>query len=300
MEYKSSLYNFEFKDSQNGNCVYNCYNEKYIKLGKYVFEDLLDKSTSELKELLHQRGYISDANDIITMKKNFEEIKRKKHTFSLVVSLTEDCNFACTYCYQDEKNEVIRKNNRMSESKQSSLIRFIEDKMKTYKQLHICWFGGEPLLEIESIKKLTAKIESMALENNCLVSYEMISNGYLLSTEVIEFFSHVNLKRIQITFDGAEDIHNKYRILKNHKGSFKTILKNVKEASLLIHITIRINVQKDNVESVKNLIYLLKQNDLSNKVGIYFAPIENFSDNLCNTDNNILSYEEFSKSWIVI
>jgi radical SAM protein with 4Fe4S-binding SPASM domain len=67
------------------------------------------------------------------------------------------------------------------------------------------FYGGEPLLGIESILNLYVKFKSVKF----IAEYDIITNGYLLNDENIEKLSKLPITTFQITIDDDEYIHNK-------------------------------------------------------------------------------------------
>ena len=92
---------------------------------------------------------------------------------SLILFPTEQCNFRCTYCYEDFKLR------RMSEDVQVGILKLIENRLPNLSSIDISWFGGEPLLAPEIISKINGAIQS-----NCHSELEFSSNittnGYLM------------------------------------------------------------------------------------------------------------------------
>ena len=73
---------------------------------------------------------------------------RLKKRRLLVLSMTEDCNLACSYCYEHHKNK--------SCMPVETAIQAITDCFRDndYDELEINFFGGEPLLEFANIAQI--------------------------------------------------------------------------------------------------------------------------------------------------
>lgn len=82
---------------------------------------------------------------------------------------------------------------------------------------------------------------------------------------------------------------------KNGRPTFYTILNNIKECADLIRITIRVNVDKSNINAVTEVLQILEDNDLKNKVGFYISAVDDIMDDspnsLCFTDNEFSEEE---------
>ncbi|MCK4259258.1 MAG: radical SAM protein [Halanaerobiales bacterium] len=249
-----SLYNIQFKDSNGQTIIYNCLNERFLSIGKYTLETLLNDATEEDLHKLLELNYFMEDEKKQEIIERYKRIKEQKKKFSLVVSVCETCNLACIYCYQASDGQDSLQA-AMSPETEEQLLKFITKIIQDYDQLHICWFGGEPLINLNLIKRLTDQIEAAAKLHNCQVTYEMISNGYIFTKELAEYFTKYDFNRVQITFDGDQDVHDQYRITKGRKGTFEKILQNISQICEYINVTIRINVQKNNIQSVKKLLH---------------------------------------------
>lgn len=163
-------------------------------------------------------------------------------TLSLVIAPTLACNFACPYCYEANLPVTI-----MSEEVEDNIIRFIESYEGVCDNIEICWEGGEPLLAFDTIKSLYTKIESMT--SLSIKRHLIVTNGYLLNSDICKFFNEKKLNLAQITIDGKPDTHNKSRILKSGKPTYDTIIKNIDLLTELVpdcKVVVRTNIHNGN------------------------------------------------------
>ena len=65
------------------------------------------------------------------------------------LAVTQRCNLACDYCYIHEKNSV------MPLAVAEKILNFIFENTPKSEKIDIGFFGGEPLLEFNLIKKIT-------------------------------------------------------------------------------------------------------------------------------------------------
>jgi uncharacterized protein len=157
-------------------------------------------------------------------------------TLALTILVTEKCNFCCPYCY-----EKIDSPADMNQETMDGLIDFINFFMPL-KKIFITWFGGEPLLRFDVIKKLNTRIKDLGVKMSSII----VTNGWLLTSEVVDYLDELNTSTIQVTIEGPPEIHNKTRIHKDHGGSFDVIQKNLDmlmlekkwKGRLLVHFNI--------------------------------------------------------------
>lgn len=115
--------------------------------------------------------------------------------------------------------------------------------------IHITWFGGEPFIELETIKKVVCR-----LKPHLKVFCSAITNGSLLTQEKVELLKKLNFKHLQISVDGFE---NEYEKRKNYsdRTDFDSIIRNISNCiNSEIHVSLRLNIDKDNLHNMVELI----------------------------------------------
>jgi len=157
------------------------------------------------------------------------------------------CNFACSYCYQDEY--APSKGNLTTEII-DSFFAYIHKEFAGRRK-YITVFGGEPLLnspgQKENISYLIRKANAAQLEI-CLVT-----NGYTL-VDYIDILNQGIIREVQITMDGTADVHNARRFMKGGKGTFDKIVAGV-DVCIANNITVnlRMVIDKENIENLADL-----------------------------------------------
>lgn len=202
----------------------------------------------------------------------------------LTIATTTDCNFKCPYCYEEGIT-----GERMDENTEKAIVTYI-DTIKPRK-LDIGWYGGEPLLNFGSIKRLTDEISKLSYIDD--LQYSIVTNGSLLTEDVCHFFRNNHLKNAQITLDGLEEHHNRSRIAKSGEATYTLILSNLDKAMEMLpecHFSIRVNISAVNGKDYPLLYRELHERyrDRSN-FSIYFGFIEDY--NMCGSSNVLKSRE---------
>ncbi|WP_310602962.1 radical SAM protein [Anaerosporobacter sp.] len=156
-------------------------------------------------------------------------------TFMLVINVTEDCNFRCKYCYLSEEYEFTR--NRTSRQMDydvaiKGIDTFFEylHKIKEYipnKKAAITFYGGEPLLEFELVKKLTEYINK---NKPVPIVFNMTTNAYHMTEEVGDFIVENNF-HVAVSLDGSEKNHNRNRVLAGQKGTYEKVIQRLSSFS---------------------------------------------------------------------
>ncbi len=168
-----------------------------------------------------------------------EELKRifnETRTFyEVTFQITENCNMACTYCYQHHKT-----NNKMTfETAKVFIDKLLNDEISwvnTKKNfgISINFIGGEPLLEIELIEKICNYIINKMIEIQhpwlYTLRFSICSNGLLYKTPKIQSFFEKYNRWISFTIsvDGNEELHNSCRIDLSGNGTYSRVISSIR------------------------------------------------------------------------
>ncbi len=266
-----SQYSYLFKNNEkcyvfnSENCFFSEINSRlYTILQDRDYESLDDETLSLLKE---KKILIDDKQANLFYQESkfrYELASYNKDVLSLTLVPTLSCNFSCDYCF-----ELHKRNKTMSQETINDMLIFIEEHIDA-KKINITWYGGEPLIAFEVIKKINTEIKSKI---KIPVYYQsVITNGYLLTDNVVDYFGEQKIKSIQITFDGEEATHNKTRKLHSGKGTFQRIVQNIDNAIFKLQdcqFLIRVNINNDNIDEYISLCKKFKKRWNSKNVHIY-------------------------------
>ena len=157
------------------------------------------------------------------------------------------CNFSCSYCYQES---YLSGSEKLNKEVTDAFFKYVDDNFSDRKK-YITIFGGEPLLpgkEHENkILSLLDGAESRGL------GVAVVTNGYTLESYA-DIFKGRNIREIQVTLDGTEEVHNRRRPLKNGEGTFEMIVKGIdKTLSEGFSVNLRVVVDRENIENLPAL-----------------------------------------------
>jgi len=154
------------------------------------------------------------------------------------------CNFACTYCYQDQYN------NSGQEITVEVIDAFFNYIQKEFagRRKYITIFGGEPLLNSPKQKAFITHILNRSVESKLDVNF--VTNGYALE-DYSQILRTGKIREVQVTLDGTEATHNSRRFLKGGEGTFNKIVRGI-DVCLGNHIDINLRMVIDR-ENINNL-----------------------------------------------
>lgn len=273
-------YAFLFQAESEDNLIYVSRSNAFYKVDGGVYKalevlknegsrELLNELDENVLDFLRRKKILvekdEDENYLLELELKSNIIAYSLQSLGLVVAPTTRCNFACPYCF--EENKGIKK---MSDQTIDNLLEFIKEHVNT-KYLNLVWYGGEPLLAFDVIKKILPRIKKeLSVELNI---HQIITNGYYFNERVVDFFKEYPLDLIQITLDGEKERHDSIRCLKGSgRGTYSQIIENI---DLIVRelpdvrVSLRINLDKNNQESFATIYKNLKNRWNSTKVEVY-------------------------------
>ena len=147
---------------------------------KYSSQDVREAVTELLS--LYEAGqlYTDDIyeNYIIDFKKRQTVVK------ALCLHIAHDCNLACEYCFASE-GEYHGKRALMSFETGKKALDFLVANSGNRVNLEVDFFGGEPLLNWDVVKRLVEYGRSIEEANNKKFRFTLTTNGVLLDDDII-------------------------------------------------------------------------------------------------------------------
>jgi len=209
-----------------------------------------DISDVDFRNELAEKGYLSEeAEEKKLYRTRYLDFldSRSKDEIQLFFVTNYSCNFACTYCYQDQySNPDIQLNNDIIDS----FFNYVKNEFAG-RDKYITVFGGEPLLSSPKQKASIEYLLTKSSDANLDISF--VTNGYNLEN-YIDIFRNKRIREIQVTLDGTEPIHDSRRFLKGGNGTFSEIVNGI-DACLENKITVnlRMVIDKENIENLPDL-----------------------------------------------
>lgn len=265
---KLSMYNILTENEDGTSILCNTHTSAVVALDQEhtkaykLLESGKEISDQEMLTQMFQAGLLinDDMNEKEALLAMNKVCRFSDSSLSLTIAPTLACNFKCPYCYEKGVSYT-----SMSESLINDIGIFFEDTLSQIKELSISWYGGEPLLVLDTIEKITEMFKNK-INNECSYNADMVTNGYLLNADVAQSLKKLDVETVQVTLDGSKRAHDSRRILHSNKATFETILQNIKSCVDIISITVRINVDKDNIKSADEIFDWFDKYGLKGKI----------------------------------
>ena len=238
----------------------------------------LDTEAREAFDLLHENGFLVESRD--ADRRNLDDyltaVKSDTSELNITVLTTLQCNFACDYCFQGDHGDYNERADRMSPAMAARVARWIEGELDRVRpeKFVLTFFGGEPLLNLPVMYDLAERAWQMSTARGVSLFVNIITNGLLLTPEVVERMLPFGLNGIKITLDGDRETHNRMRPLRGGQGTFDRIVENVRAVAGTVRIAIGGNFDESSADSYPALLEYLKRQDFADKLSkIFFKPI---------------------------
>lgn len=264
---------------------------------------LTKKQFAECKDLGFLVPCSLDEGDYISYILNKDRLS--PYALNTFVAFSTECNFGCAYCYEAGQVEARKMTKRIAKK----LLGWYQRKLEngSYKECCIDLYGGEPLLSMPVIEYLLSGLIVISERLGISLVARLVTNGYLLTTNIVNRLIKLRLKEIHITLDGPPAIHNIRRPLKNGKESFGVVFENLISLArngLPIDIVCRISFDKSNLAQIPELLDMIKDNDPGSSIYVYFAAVTQTISQVSNCESfcskNVMSDKEVAKGLIFL
>lgn len=227
---------------------------------------------------LAEHGFIANNRDEERQRLNdyFRDVREDTTQLRVTVMTTLQCNFACDYCFQGDHGDYNKHAAKMSLETAGEVADWIEERLDTLhsNRLSLTFFGGEPLLNLPVVYGLAERAWQITQARGVELFISIITNGLLLTPEVVDRLTPFGLGSVKITLDGDREMHNKMRPLRGGQGTFDKIIGNLRRIAGKIPIAIGGNFDMESAETYPALLDYLKEQEFASSIGkISFKPI---------------------------
>jgi len=262
-------------------------------------------SYSELRDLVGRRSLAALRRGGFLIRSDFDEvdylrIRSQIKRFSgdglyLAVCPTMECNFRCVYCYEADGTRSTGKRLTMDDETIQSLVAFVALKAESVRRVGIVWYGGEPALALGTIAKITGRLRKIFEKTRAEYQGYMITNGYEVTRDKLKLLRELGIGGVQVTLDGCRTIHDRRRPHVSGAGTFDRIIENLTWLKEQLAVTIRINLDKENLESVPHLLeYLTSAGFRNSRVLVTLARVNPHEGACVSAANRCLGFAEFA------
>ncbi|MCX6808157.1 MAG: SPASM domain-containing protein [Candidatus Berkelbacteria bacterium] len=210
------------------------------RIAEALSSDNTDDDTVAAIEYLLQSGLIvtAEADESAELAKLQSKILQRPSIDTLYLLLTDNCNFACNYCFF--KGSYCDPNEKLSDMTNeiaiSSLRQFAKHLKKASEypdfkpsEPSVVFYGGEPFLNTEvffaAVEEIAAMKKSGLLPNDLAININ--TNASLIDDEIAAFCAKHEIE-VDVSLDGYKSVNDACRVWRgNGKGTFDDIIRGI-------------------------------------------------------------------------
>lgn len=195
------------------------------KTAQYLSGDTTELTDEEIKEILTDVEGLK-AQGLLYKEEVSAYPLKSNEVKALCLHICHDCNLRCRYCFADE-GAYHAAREMMSDETAKAAIDFLIRESGNRKVLEVDFFGGEPLMNLDVIKRTVAYAKAEAAKVGKRFLFTTTTNGLLLDDDAINFFNE-EMENVVLSLDGRAEIHDAVRKTVNGKGSFAVVIDKIK------------------------------------------------------------------------
>ena len=141
---------------------------------------------------------------------------------ALCLHVAHTCNLNCSYCFASQgKYHGDRAVMSFEVGKQA--LDFLMDHSGSRTNLEVDFFGGEPLMNWDVVKRLVEYARSVEKERGKNFRFTLTTNGMLIDDDVIDFANR-EMSNVVLSLDGRKEVHDRFRVDYAGRGSWEQIV----------------------------------------------------------------------------
>lgn len=224
---------------------------------------------------------------------------------ALVLNITNQCNLACTYCYEFGADKIATPQGKpkyMTLETAKASVDFLLTQSAGRQAVHITFFGGETLMNFKLLREVVGYAREQAAMQGRGIGFSLTTNATLLTEEIIDFLAD-NEIGVTVSMDGPADLQDKRRVDKRGRGTYAMIEPRLRKL-IARHKTRAITARVTLTEGVTDVVRIYRhlKDDLGfDEVG--FAPVTNSGDQAYAIDDSgmdgvLAAFHELADEWL--
>ena len=141
---------------------------------------------------------------------------------ALCLHIAHTCNLNCSYCFASQ-GKYHGDRALMSFEVGKRALDFLVENSGGRTNLEVDFFGGEPLMNFDVVKRLVAYARSIEKQAGKNFRFTLTTNGVLIDDDVIDF-ANKEMSNVVLSLDGRKEVHDRFRVDYNGKGSWDKIV----------------------------------------------------------------------------
>ncbi len=141
---------------------------------------------------------------------------------ALCLHVAHTCNLNCSYCFASQ-GRYHGERALMSFEVGKQALDFLVSHSGSRRNLEVDFFGGEPLMNFDVVKRLVAYARGLERPTGKHFRFTLTTNGVLIDREVIDFANR-EMDNVVLSLDGRKEVHDRFRVDLAGGGSWEKIV----------------------------------------------------------------------------
>ena len=197
----------------------SCPNAVKEQLPQYDGQEL-DEVWGELHQL-QEAGLLFSDDSYVDPEKAME-LPKQAVVKALCLHVSHDCNLRCKYCFAST-GDFGTGRKIMSPETAKKAIDWVIAKSGKRRNIEVDFFGGEPLMALDTIKETVAYARSLEQKHDKVFRFTVTTNGMLLNDETIDYINR-EMSNVVLSLDGRREVNDNMRPTPSQKGSYDVIV----------------------------------------------------------------------------
>lgn len=188
-----------------------------------------DWPKEEIEEVLSELHALMDEQELFAPDIDVPPTFRQKGLVkSLCLMVAQDCNMRCKYCFGDGGSYGQKRAVMSPEVGRRAVDFLLENCGPFRKHFEIDFFGGEPLMNMQTVKAVTEYVRAREKETGKSFKLTLTTNGLLLNDANIKWLNDNDIALVLST-DGRQETHDRMRPDAGGHDTYQKVMANFKK-----------------------------------------------------------------------
>lgn len=187
-------------------------------------------STEAVQEAMAEIDGLVEAGQLYSPDTQIEAYRLSRHEpviKALCLHVAHDCNIRCGYCFAAQ-GAFDGHRTLMSYEVGVKALDFLIRNSGNRRQLEVDFFGGEPLMNFETVKRLVAYGRELEKLHNKVIRFTLTTNGVLLDADKIAYIN-AEMHNVVLSLDGRREVNDRLRKTITGEGTYDMIVPKFKD-----------------------------------------------------------------------
>lgn len=199
-----------------------CPEDVVEKLSKVYTPEDIESCYQEIVELYNDKILFAEDDY-----EKYAEYSVASPVKAMCLNIAHDCQLRCKYCFAST-GDFGKGRKLMSFETGKHAIDFLLENSGDRPNLEVDFFGGEPLMNFNTVKQIVEYARSRENEYGKKFRFTITTNGLLLDDDKIEFINK-EMSNVVLSIDGRKEVNDYFRVLPNGQGCYDMILPKYKK-----------------------------------------------------------------------